>query len=282
MNLLHELPPSMPERYIETPKETLLDVYAAVLAERRYPGYQSQQNRLFLDDLPYDAQGHFVFDNLGPWLAGKACPTNEEKHSEVLHNIGYPKMCTLDADYRPLHPWWKEMVQRPDIGGVIGKGFFYRWGANYTADAAVTAHDETGTPHLLLIQRGDTGEWALPGGFLEESESTKHAAVRELYEESGLLLSREDAQADKIYAGPVLDVRTTIHAWIETSLWLFETRCNGLPAVRGNDDAIHAQWFRLDAIPTELYGSHAVLIDMVLRRLASGTADHQVAEPLPL
>ena len=282
MNLLHELPPTMPEHYVDPPKEYLLDVYAAVLAERHYPDYPAQKDRLVLKDLPYDSQGHFAFDNTGPWLAGKALPTNQEKFNEVLHNIGYPKMCTLDADYRPLHPWWKDMVQRPDIGGVIGKGFFYRWGANYTADSAVTAVTPDGIKHLLLIQRGDTGQWALPGGFLEDSESTKHAAVRELFEESGLLLEKQNSSADKLYAGPVLDVRTTIHAWIETSLWLFETNFTELPNVHGNDDAITAQWFRVDAIPDDLYGSHAVLIDMVLRRLASETAGHQVGEPLPL
>lgn len=272
MNLLHELPPTTPECLADAPKDALLDVYAITLARQQYPNYPAQHDRLFLDTLPYDERGLVCFDNEGPWLAGKALPDQQERHNEVLPNIGYPKMYTLDADYRPLHPWWKDMVLRPDIGAAIGKGFFYKWGANYTADAAVTACNEDGETHLLLIQRNDTGEWALPGGFLDDYEPTKRAAVRELFEESGLLLHKEDSLADKLYAGPVLDVRTTIHAWTETSLWLFETNFHELPDIHGADDAMAAQWFALDSIPAELYGSHAVLIDLVLQRLALETA----------
>src|SRR5512142_845127 len=38
----------------------------------------------------------------------------------------------------------------------------------------------------LLIRRGDTGQWALPGGTLEWGETLRDAAVRELAEEAGI------------------------------------------------------------------------------------------------
>jgi 8-oxo-dGTP diphosphatase len=38
----------------------------------------------------------------------------------------------------------------------------------------------------LLIRRGDTGQWALPGGTLEWGEKLRDAAVRELAEEAGV------------------------------------------------------------------------------------------------
>jgi ADP-ribose pyrophosphatase YjhB (NUDIX family) len=254
------------EQYIP-PKNALLDAYAIALHSNVARGYPAQHNRLYIDRIPYDDHGLIALPNCGPWAVGSILPTREEKHNEVLHNIGYPKMCELDADYRALHPWWKDMVKRHDIGGVVGKGFFYHWGANYAADAAVTMTDEHNTKHILLIQRQDTGEWALPGGFVDPYEATKATAVRELQEETGLVLNRSNATAKKLYTGPVLDVRTTLHAWVETSLWLFEASFRATPTVMSADDALHAQWFAVTDIPDELYGSHPILIQMALNQI---------------
>jgi len=38
----------------------------------------------------------------------------------------------------------------------------------------------------LLIRRGDTGQWAMPGGTLEWGETLQEAATRELAEEAGV------------------------------------------------------------------------------------------------
>jgi 8-oxo-dGTP pyrophosphatase MutT (NUDIX family) len=39
---------------------------------------------------------------------------------------------------------------------------------------------------VLLIRRTDNGNWALPGGAIEMSESVADAAVRETFEETGI------------------------------------------------------------------------------------------------
>ena len=49
---------------------------------------------------------------------------------------------------------------------------------------AAAAHTADG--RWLLIRRGDTGEWALPGGTLEWGENLRDCIIRELEEEAGI------------------------------------------------------------------------------------------------
>jgi len=49
----------------------------------------------------------------------------------------------------------------------------------------VAAAARTRDGRWLLIRRGDTGDWALPGGTLEWGETIRDAVVRELAEEAG-------------------------------------------------------------------------------------------------
>jgi ADP-ribose pyrophosphatase YjhB (NUDIX family) len=39
---------------------------------------------------------------------------------------------------------------------------------------------------LLLMQRSDNGHWGLPGGYVDAGEDVRHAAARELLEETGV------------------------------------------------------------------------------------------------
>jgi 8-oxo-dGTP pyrophosphatase MutT (NUDIX family) len=46
---------------------------------------------------------------------------------------------------------------------------------------------------LLMIQRSDNGLWAVPGGAQDIGETTRQAAIREVYEETGYERSRSPA-----------------------------------------------------------------------------------------
>jgi len=58
----------------------------------------------------------------------------------------------------------------------------------------------------LLIRRGDTGGWALPGGTLEWGEDLRTAIGRELEEETGAKLL-ELGRLVGVYSGPGRDLR---------------------------------------------------------------------------
>src|SRR5690606_13272603 len=108
-------------------------------------------------------------------------------------------------------------------------------GANYAADAVVVSRDSS----LLLIKRL-SGEWALPGGFVDTQESSLATAHRELSEETGLQIDHPGAL---VYSGKVNDPRNSAGRWIESDAYLFD----GIDEadVVAKDDAIDARWWPL-------------------------------------
>lgn len=97
---------------------------------------------------------------------------------------------------------------------------------------------------LLLIQRGGhpyLGAWALPGGFVEPTETTEQAAERELKEETGV----EDIYLEQLYtfSEPKRDPRT----WIMSCSYLALTDSRAL-TVKAGDDAKRAEWFTVKLI----------------------------------
>ncbi len=59
---------------------------------------------------------------------------------------------------------------------------------------------------ILLIKRGDTGTWALPGGTLEWGEAAAVTLARELREEAGATL-RSTGRLVGVYTRPDRDAR---------------------------------------------------------------------------
>lgn len=54
----------------------------------------------------------------------------------------------------------------------------------------ITVAARTPDGRLLLIRRGDSGKWALPGGTLEWGETLRVAITREVFEETGAQVSQ--------------------------------------------------------------------------------------------
>ena len=178
----------------------------------------------------------------------------------------------VDTQGRPLHPRLSDM----GTDTPTGKGAYWGWGPNFTADPVVITTETR--PRILLIHRADTGDLALPGGFLDAAEIKDpiQAAYRELEEETGLIVSNEGTL---LYQGVVDDPRATANAWPETFAYLF-TVPEPLP-VQAGDDAREADWYYIDQLPKTIYGSHAELIQKALeaRRPSSRTIQEILAVP---
>ena len=142
---------------------------------------------------------------------------------------------------------------------MTGKSELWFNGPNYTADAIIIDERQQ---KILLIQRRDCGEWALPGGFVDQNESSLDAAIREANEEASITVD----VGQLVYRGIVDDPRNSEQAWIETSAYLFPA--TGDVATAAGDDANDAQWFPLDNLPP-LYASHAAIIMRAIDRKAS-------------
>lgn len=103
--------------------------------------------------------------------------------------------------------------------------------------AIALIRDERGRV-LLVKQTGGpfAGSWLLPGGRAGDDESTVHALVREVREETGLTMT------DAVY---VTGYRTSGDGYDLTVLMYRGPATGALVAERGSD----ARWFALDAIP---------------------------------
>jgi 8-oxo-dGTP diphosphatase len=117
---------------------------------------------------------------------------------------------------------------------------------------------------ILLIRRSKApfaGSWALPGGFVENGETLKAAAERELAEETGI--KRVYLEQFGVFDGPGRDPRGRV---LSTGfLALVKPTVYDLVA---SSDAVAAAWFLLDELPPLAF-DHADILAAGLKRLRS-------------
>ena len=112
---------------------------------------------------------------------------------------------------------------------------------------------------LLLIRRGDSGAWALPGGLSEIGRTPAESALHELWEEAGL--RGRVAQLLGIFDNRLSEGRARFHVLV----LVFEVVCDALTPSAGAE-TLDVGLFPLDALPTPLHPGHARRIATVLQR----------------
>lgn len=129
--------------------------------------------------------------------------------------------------------------------------------------------------HILLVRRRaqpGKGLWALPGGFVEAHERLKDAVIRELREETRLKVP-EPVLAGSIRGSRVFDhPQRSLRGRTITHAFLFELAATqeGLPRVKGGDDADKARWVPLSLfsrMETELFEDHFYIVNWFLGQI---------------
>ena len=148
----------------------------------------------------------------------------------------------------------------PEIKQMEEQGYTYKYPHPAVTTDCVVFGVDGHKLKILLIERGNEpykGYWAFPGGFLNMDENTEQGALRELKEETGLVLQniKEFGTFSEVNRDPrerVISI--AFYAIAKTS------------EVKGGDDAAKAQWFALDEVP-RLAFDHDLMLKNAIQKL---------------
>jgi len=123
--------------------------------------------------------------------------------------------------------------------------------------AAAIVQDDRG--RVLLIRRGDGRGWSLPGGMMEPGERIAEAAVREVWEETGLEV--EPVRLVGVYSDPAYTHITfpngdEVHFVSST----FVCRVVGGTLRPDGDESLEVAYFAPDALPEGVVCDHEIRI----------------------
>ncbi|MFI9240821.1 NUDIX hydrolase [Streptomyces sp. NPDC053079] len=126
--------------------------------------------------------------------------------------------------------------------------------------------------HVLLVHHARSGLWTLPGGRVEEGETLREAAVREVLEETGLrgeagrLLVVRHARPGTWF-GPLQRTRDSLHFVFAMNVPADQFRS----IRRQEDEVLDVRWWAPDQVMADGQHEPAVLITAALGVLAGQT-----------
>ena len=136
-----------------------------------------------------------------------------------------------------------------------------------TVDAVVVQ-----SGHVLLVKRKGfpgRGLWALPGGFLNQSEKIEDACIRELREETRIKVPAPVLHGSIAARGIFDDPnRSSRGRTINHAFYIALPPDLTLPKVRGSDDAEKAKWIPLaDVDRSEMFEDHYDIMETMVGSL---------------
>ncbi len=128
-----------------------------------------------------------------------------------------------------------------------------------TVDTIVTYAD-----YVLLVKRKDApgrGLWAIPGGFVNQDETLREAALRELNEETALMGASLQLKSQHVFDHPQRSQRGRVitHA--------YHYEASNMPTTTAGDDAAETKWFpihKLASIRDLFHDDHFSILEHFL------------------
>lgn len=131
-----------------------------------------------------------------------------------------------------------------------------------TADVVLLSLSD-GACHTLLIRRAKEpmqGQWALPGGFVDEMEPLVQAACRELAEETSIRVKPAQLHQFGAYGDPGRDPR----GWtVSVAFYAVVDAKNNVPVAA--DDAKQVEWKPLHRPPKLAFDHRKIIKDVIAR-----------------
>lgn len=149
-----------------------------------------------------------------------------------------PDLMSLFADHISICPW----IRPP-----------FCWPDHIKAGVAGIILDQN--RRVLLMKRADNGLWGIPSGHVEPGETVEEAIIREIQEETGLVVTV--ARLIGVYSDP----ESQVFAYPNGEVSHFITTCFECKIVGGrlnkhNDETLDVDYFAFDGLPEELLPMH--------------------------
>jgi 8-oxo-dGTP pyrophosphatase MutT (NUDIX family) len=104
---------------------------------------------------------------------------------------------------------------------------------------------QDGAGRVLLVRRADNGAWTLPGGIIEPAEQPADAAVREVFEETGVVVVPETLSSVTVFQ-PITYPNGDQVQYLELT---FRCRATGGQARVNDAESVEVGWYPLDGLP---------------------------------
>ena len=224
-------------------------------------GHSKDHSSFYLKSFP--TWGNIEADNL------------EDIHATDIRNEFFNDVAVVDYLPAPVANFLHEFQHTDSFESVKAEHDFIldfkkQWASSpyppvfYTADAVVVQ-----SGYILLVKRGampGEGQWALPGGYVNQFEESRDAALRELKEETKikvpLAVLNGSIRSWRLFENPYRSQRGRV---LSVSYHVELRASEELPELKGSDDAAKAKWIPIGNLRREaMFEDHYDIIESLV------------------